>query len=333
MGVYGVKRLLMIEKGKVIIMSNANEIQLKAPLFRDPIYDSATDPTIIWNKDEKQWYLFYTQRRAVEPIIGYAWIHGTDIGVASSKDGSKWLYRGTLPNLAIEPGHNTFWAPEIIWARGEYHMYVTYITGVPNDWDYERWILHYTSDDLWNWKYQSRLDLDTDRAIDVCVYEIESGLWKMWFKNECKNSHTYTATSNDLYHWEPSGVEIDDCPQEGPNVFELGGYKWMISDFWSGLAVYRSDDFTKWVRQENILESSGTRQMDQGLGHHADVLVRGERAYIFYFCHPYSGDDGDHAWGKQHTEVQRAKAMVQVAELKVNNGILTCDRNANVTWL
>ena len=122
------------------------------------------------------------------------------------------------------------------------------------------------------------------------------------------------------------------CSQEGPNVFELGGFKWMISDFWSGLSLYRSEDFKNWIRQDNILETSEIRQMYQGLGHHADVLVRGERAYIFYFCHPYSGDDGNSAWREKHTDAQHAKAVVQVAELKLKNGILTCDRNANVTW-
>ena len=313
-------------------MSNTKEVQLRAPLYRDPIYDSPTDPTIIWNEKEQEWYLFYTQRRAVEPIIGYAWIHGTDIGVATSKDGAKWLYRGTLSNLAIEPGHNTFWAPEIIWAKGEYHMYVSYITGIPCDWDYPRWILHYTSDNLWDWKFQSRLDLDTERAIDVCVYEVEDGLWKMWYKNESCDSHIYTAISKDLYTWEPTGAEINDCPQEGPNVFEFAGDKWLIGDFWSGLSVYHSKDFKNWERQENILDKSGNRKMDQGLGHHADVLVLGDRAYIFYFCHPYSGDDGDLVWKEQHTLLQHAKAVVQVAELEVINGKMICNRDAEVFW-
>lgn len=309
-----------------------SEIMLKAPLFRDPIYDSPTDPTVIWNEEEQQWYLFYTQRRAQDPIIGVAWVHGTDIGVATSKDGKEWLYRGVLEGLAIEPGHNTYWAPEIIRANGEYHMYLSYITGIPDNWNYPRWMLHYTSKDLWHWQFQSRLDLKSDRVIDACVYEIEAGLWKMWYKDECRNSYTYTAVSRDLYKWECTGVEIDDCSQEGPNVFELAGRKWMISDFWDGLAVYVSDDFKHWTRQENILEKSGTRTLDQGLGHHADVVVRGDRAYIFYFCHPYSGDDHDEAWKNAHTPAERAKAVVQVAELKVKDGHLVCDRNAEVSW-
>ena len=118
------------------------EIFLPSPLFRDPIYDCPTDPTVIWNEEEKEWVLFYTQRRASDEGEGVSWVHGTRIGVATSRDGAKWLYRGTLPGLDIERGHNTFWAPEIIQAEGTYHMYVSYITGIPTDWDYPRWMLH-----------------------------------------------------------------------------------------------------------------------------------------------------------------------------------------------
>ncbi|MCA9734240.1 family 43 glycosylhydrolase, partial [candidate division KSB1 bacterium] len=34
------------------------------PLFRDPIYDGAADPAIIWNREEKRWFMLYTNRRA-----------------------------------------------------------------------------------------------------------------------------------------------------------------------------------------------------------------------------------------------------------------------------
>ena len=86
------------------------KVTLPSPLFRDPIYDCPTDPTVIWNEKEEQWYLLYTQRRATDVPIGVSWVHGTALGVATSRDGTKWLYRGTLEGLDIEPGHNTFWA-------------------------------------------------------------------------------------------------------------------------------------------------------------------------------------------------------------------------------
>ena len=105
----------------------------------------------------------------------------------------------------------------------------------------------------------------------------------------------------------------------------------MISDFWRGLASYTSEDFTHWTRCENLLAQSGTRPMDVGLGHHADVVVRGDRAFIFYFCHPFANElAGSEA--QPRTEQDRNKAVVQVCELKVENGMLTCDRNAPVSW-
>jgi len=34
------------------------------PLFRDPIFDGAADPVVIWNRAEQKWFMFYTNRRA-----------------------------------------------------------------------------------------------------------------------------------------------------------------------------------------------------------------------------------------------------------------------------
>lgn len=214
-------------------------------------------------------------------------------------------------------------------------MYVSYITGIPNDWDYPRWMLHYTSTNLWDWRFEGRIDLESERVIDACVYEIAPHTYKMWYKDEDKESRTYAAVSHDLYHWDVVGKEVADCGQEGPNVFELGGKIWMISDFWNGLAVYTSEDYTHWTRCEDILRESGTRPMDTGMGHHADVLVKDGRAFIFYFCHPYAGEnEGDFTEEEKarFTERDKNKAVVQAAELKVDGENLVCDRNAAVTW-
>jgi hypothetical protein len=58
-----------------------------APLFRDPIYDGAADPVIIWNHEANEWWLIYTNRRATVEGKKNAWVHGTDLGTASSSDG------------------------------------------------------------------------------------------------------------------------------------------------------------------------------------------------------------------------------------------------------
>ncbi len=37
------------------------------PLYRDPVHDGAADPSLIWNRAEKKWMMFYTNRRADVP--------------------------------------------------------------------------------------------------------------------------------------------------------------------------------------------------------------------------------------------------------------------------
>ena len=295
-----------------------------APLFQDPVFEGPTDPTIIYNHMEKSWWILYTQRRANVPSHGYGWVHGTDIGVASSKDnGQTWLYRGTLNIESIEPGRNTFWAPEVIWADGCFHMYVSYITGVPVAWVGDRNILHYTSDNLWDWRYQGTLELSSHRVIDACVYPTAEG-WRMWYKDEDDQSHTHYADSFDLFSWRHMGVATDDQSEEGPNVFKLGGKYWLIADIWKGIGVYYSDDLLRWKRQNgDILSTSGVRNDDACLGHHADVIVQGEIAYIFYHVHP----DEQLISGDPYSNYPRCRSCIQVAQLTVENDRLTVIRD------
>lgn len=298
---------------------------LPAPLFRDPIYDAPTDPVVIWNREEKQWWMLYTQRRSGNHCIGVSHIHGTAIGVASSADGYDWLYRGTLPGLDFECGHNTFWAPEIIRAQGKYHMFVSYITGIPTNWNYPRHIVHYTADNLWNWQFDRVLNLSSDRVIDACVYEVEPGLFRMWYKDERDDCHTYSSISRDLSNWENEGPAVTYNLHEGPNVFELGGRKWMITDEWNGLGVYETQDFVHWERSGVILKDGGRRAWDQTKGHHADIVVSGEEGYIFYFTHPYL-DRTDRDPNAPNLD-EDGIACIQAARLKVVNGKLCCDRD------
>ena len=54
------------------------------PLYRDPVYDGAADPVVIWNPAVQRWWMFYTNRRANRPeLSGVAWVHGTPIGIAA----------------------------------------------------------------------------------------------------------------------------------------------------------------------------------------------------------------------------------------------------------
>ena len=295
-----------------------------APLFRDPVFDGPTDPTVIYNRQEKTWWIVYTARRANVPCHNVSWVHGTDLGVASSADhGQSWLYRGTLNLQPVEPGRNTFWAPEILWAGGCYHMFVSYITGVPDSWRGTRDILHYTSADLWNWQYQSTLPLSSRRVIDACVFPVGSA-WRLWYKDEDHDSHTFYADSPDLFSWTCAGPATLDQAQEGPNVFDLAGRHWLIADVWDGLAAYSGEDLTHWTRQPGtIMQGPGTRCEDGNRAHHADVLSFGDHAYIFYFVHPGQRAPETDPLGSHLSR----RSSLQTAELRVENGRLTVRRD------
>lgn len=302
-----------------------------APLFRDPIYDGAADPTIIWNRAEAAWWIFYTNRRATVDAPGVAWCHATDIGIASSTDGGRtWLYRGIAEGLAFERGRNTYWAPEVIWHEDRYHMYVSYVRGAPTQWSGDRHILHYTSTNLWDWHFAAKLDLSSDRVIDAGVFRLPTGQWRLWYKDESNHAHTYAADSDDLYHWQVAGPVITDCAHEGPNVFAWQGAYWMVIDYWQGLGIYRSDDCETWVRQGTLLDQPGHRPDDGAKGHHADVLVQGEHAYLFYFTHPGEAD-AQQVTATGVTPYSYRRTSLQVAELTLQGGQVHCDRDADFT--
>ncbi|HEY3281987.1 MAG TPA: glycosyl hydrolase, partial [Armatimonadota bacterium] len=209
---------------------------------------------------------------------------------------------------------------------GTYHAYVSFVPGVPNDWSGDRYILHYTSANLWDWQFRSKLPLTSDRVIDACVHRLPSGKWRLWYKDEAHGSHQYAADSDDLFHWKAVGPNITDTAGEGPNVFLWRGWYWMVFDTWQGLGVRRSRNCESWTPQEVILREPGTRPEDGWLGQHADVLVQGDRAYLLYFVHPQRY--------QKHPEVipgvepyATRRTSLQVAELELVDGKLTCDRN------
>ena len=99
---------------------------------------------------------------------------------------------------------------------------------------------------------------------------------------------------------------------------------WLVTDFWRGLGVYHSDDGISWTRQADILDKPGVRNEDGAFGHHADVLVQGERAFLFYFTHPC--ESSYHA-GIHVAAGERKRSSIQVAELEIRDGVLVCDRD------
>jgi len=109
----------------------------------------------------------------------------------------------------------------------------------------------------------------------------------MWYKDEGRDSRTFVSESPDLHRWSPGKPAAADIACEGPKVFQWHDRYWMVTDEWRGLAVFQSPDCERWARQPaNILEAPGTGLDDMFTGRHADVVVNGGRAYVFYFTHP-----------------------------------------------
>jgi hypothetical protein len=305
------------------VVSNAQEMQqAPAPLFRDPVYDGAADPVVFWNRFEKEWWMFYTQRRANEMTADVAFCYGNSIAIASSNDkGKSWVYRGTL-DLEFERGLNTFWAPDVVYSNGKYHMFLAYIKGVRNHWGGKARMAHYSSENCWDWKFEGLLSLSSENVIDGTLFQDKSGKWKMWYK---ENSQSWLAESDDLYNWTwRDKPVIADQAHEGPKVFEFKGSYWMVTDQWAGMGVYRSGDLENWKKQETpILAEASNRPEDTPSGAHGDVVVIGDQAYIFYFTHPGRkthftatlDEDGKYPYAEK-------RSSIQVAELVVENGIL-----------
>jgi len=213
--IFTVRFLIIVSLFSVFFNSYAQENNgtgkvASKPLFRDPVYDGAADPVVVRNQQEKKWFMFYTNRRAnAKDLDGVTWVHGTRIGIAESSDGgATWQYRDTC-NIPF-PYTKTQWAPEVIEGQGTYHMYLSYVPGIFKDWKHPRHIIHLTSKNLIDWKYESTLDLASDKVIDACVIQLPDGNWRMWYNNEKDSKSIYYADSKDLYNWEDKGKAIAD---------------------------------------------------------------------------------------------------------------------------
>ena len=314
---------IIIIAGLVSCSSSKNAMSpAPKPLYADPVYDGAADPVVVWNGNEKKWFMLYTNRRANINDSGVKWVHGTRIGIAESKDGLVWKYRDTA-NINYRPVPDyTHWAPDIIFYQGLYHMFLTYVPGIFNDWNHPRNIIHLTGKDLFNWKYESTLPLVNEKVIDPCVLQLPGGSWRMWYNNERDGKSIYYADSKDLYTWTDKGKAIA-ARGEGPKVFHWQSTYWMIIDAWKGMEIYQSDDLLEWKKQATrILEEPGKGKDDQAIGGHCDVLVNDGHAYIFYFTHP--------GRSKLAPPQSQKRSVIQLAELKLKGGVVTCDRDEAV---
>ena len=293
------------------------------PLYRDPIFDGATDPIIVYNRGTKLYEMFYTQRRAnikSENPRDVSWVHGTKIGIATSSDGANWQYVGAA-NLPNECAAETQWAPEIFFENGAYHMILTNVLGIFSNWNAPRYMTHLTSSDLRRWKCEGRLNVGSDRAIDAAFYRFGRNNYGLWFKDETLNSRIISAQSTDLKNWRIGGKILDKAG-EGAKVFRFRGKVWLVYDSWRGLGVLQSKNGRNFQEEPYLLLADvGQKPTDRGIGNHADIIVRKNRAFIFYFVAQKNEEEAktDPYYGQ--------KSVIQIAEIKYIGGRLVIDRN------
>lgn len=301
------------------------------PVFRDPIYDGAADPIVIWNPQVSKWWMFYTNRRANQTQLpGVSWVHGTPIGIAESADGANWTYLGNanFPDLPAECGGKdaTLWAPDIVFGDdGKWHMYLTIVPGIDVKWGLPGFISHLTSTNLRDWQYEKRLNQLGIKIIDADILKMPDSTWRMYYKDQNVYSHINMTESKDLYTWSDP-KEVLKIRGEGPIAFQWKGYYWLIIDTWNGQTVHRSKDGNTWEIQPDsplMPEDEGTGLDDIPNALHSNVVISNNCAYMYYFTHPGRiGDD------KLKDTYEQRRTSIQVVELEMNKeGWLTANRN------
>lgn len=320
-----------------------------SPLFTDPNYHGSCDPEIIWNSYENQWYIYYTSRR---PEQNNTWLK-TPIGVIASEDLVHWNFKGYCTFDGIggkKDADATFWAPAIIVHKNKLHMFVTYKPDtIPEKgaWGGPGKIVHYETDledPVNGWTKVSDMHNDSINTIDATVYK-KNSLFHVWFKGKrkgAKKNELYHLTSHDLYEWKERGFTKSDVfnPdvtgsdfEEAPYIFNWKDRFWLITDPHQGLFVYSSEDGEDWDFQGTILKEGGIRKLDNNRARHCSVAIVNNRAFIIYHVEPwrqYDQERGSNRIPIYKQPLKNRRSVLQMAELKLVNGRLSCDRNATV---
>jgi hypothetical protein len=321
------------------LTGGAAECIAPAPLFADPNYHGSCDPEIVWNEHAREWWIFYTARRAKLAKASYV---GTPIGVARSADLCHWKFGGYCSFDGVEGKPDmpvSFWAPGIVRNGDTYHMFATYKDNAVPPWGGKGTIVHYVAPAtnlLSGWK-KSDVPAFTDDCIDATLIKVGDE-FRAYYRVGVKPNYIVWSVSKDLVHWENKGPcpgDINDEAkkdfdyQEAPFVFRFADAFWMLTDPHKGLVVYKSNDGVRWVRNNKILEQPGKRENDNTLARHPSVAVQGERAILFYHVEPWRPYPSP---PPEVRTVQQKLSFLQTAELKVTDGKLTCDRDQAVVF-
>jgi len=295
------------------LTTTAASFAVATATYTNPIERDVADPFVLKHRGE--YYLVRTARK-------------DELDVLISRDLVHWKQGPVIwkPASPDAPNARLIWAPELYYEKGTYHMWVTVVNGIFHRWGApgaEGKIVHLTSPDLTSWTCKDTVDVKSGRIIDPTVLKLKHG-YRMWYKDERFESRIVAADSKDLMSWQPVGNgPVSQTHGEGPKAFRFKGHYWIIADAWKGLMVLKSDDALHWTQQDGfILGQPGTAATDRNPGQHPDVMVDGDRAFIYYFVHQKNEPEAatDPYWWQ--------RTVIQVAELVYKDGQLVVDREA-----
>ncbi|MBK1875485.1 family 43 glycosylhydrolase [Pelagicoccus mobilis] len=308
------------------------------PLFADPNYHGSCDPEIVWIEQTKEWWIFYTARRAQRENASYV---GTPIGVVTSKDLKTWQFRGycSFDGIPGAPDMDvTLWAPGVIRNGDNYHMFVTYKDNATPPWGGDGVIRHYIApaDNLLSgWTLAGIPNFQQPDPIDATIIRHKKQFRAYYRVGKNGIQH---STSPDLKKWTNHGKcdgAVNAPPdergfgyQEAPYVFHWKDKYWMITDPHKGLAVFHSPDGLTWTQQDSIMKAPGSAPSDATRARHPSVAIVNDRAFIFYHTEPNRPYPSPKA--EDRTPHQKI-SYLQMAELTIKDGQLTCDRDASVS--
>ena len=265
-----------------------------APLFRDPVYDGAADPSFVWNDKERAWWILYTNRRASAPDAqdGVRWCHGTDIGIASSSDGGlTWTYRGIakglefgagpqylpgLPASSSTAGPITFSSLMSGASLPTGAVTVTSsITPAPTS----------STGPMSPFCRSARTGSSTRSSTPSRPAD---GACKACDEALAGPGHSWAMTAEDPLSLDCPypGPVVTDKAQEGAAVFWWRGSYWMLVDRWQG-CVLRSTDLSTWTGAAGTILGVPGRRPTTPISAYGEVVVQGPEAYLSTSPHPF----------------------------------------------
>jgi beta-xylosidase len=271
--------------------------------FTNPLfYDEFSDPDIIRVSDD-----YYFTGTTMHTMPG--------LPVLRSKDLVNWEFLGYAldklnlgPEFRLEKGKTVYgqgiWAPSFPCHNGTFYIFSN-VNGRKTQ-------LFTATNPAGPWQHTELKHSFHDLSV---LFDDDGKVYVVWGYEDIYIAQL-TADLKDIV------PGLSDCSGESPVAFHWRGHYWLFRDIGKGLALYRSDDALHWSRAGTLLADHGTGPDDTNVGHHPDVILSDDCAYLFYFGHPDTSTI-------EAVSPDGRRSSIQVVEMKYDatNNILTADRN------